>query len=129
MIVRKNPALQSGLGLVGAVFIFGLIAFVAVVTIKTLPLYLNQMKVARAVNGIVLDPELAGAEAVVLRDRLQRRWDIEDIQTITPQDIKVRRDESGRALVYNYEARTHLFYNVDLVLHFADEVPLPAAVQ
>ena len=129
MIPRKNPAMQSGLGLVGAVFIFGMIAFVAVVTIKTLPLYLNQMKLARAVNGIALDPELAGAEAGVLRERLQRRWDIEDIQTVTPQDVKVRRDEAGRALVYDYEARTHLFYNVYLVLHFSDDVALPNALQ
>lgn len=122
----KNPAHQAGLGLVGAVFVFGLIAFVAVVTIKTLPLYLNQMKLARAVQGVALDPELAGADAGALRERLQRRWDIEDIQTVTPNDVKVRRSEAGRSLVYDYEARTHLFYNAYLVLHFTGDVQLPA---
>ncbi len=129
MTPHAHPQRQAGLSIVGAVFVFGLIALAALLVVKCLPLYLNQMKIARAVHGVSIDPELAGADAGVLRERLQRRWDIESIDALTPQDVKVRRSEAGRALVYDYEARTHLFYNVSLVLHFAGDVPLPTSAQ
>lgn len=120
----RLPHRQKGLGWFGLLLLFGAIAFIAIVAVKCLPLYLNQMKVAKAVSGVASDPELAASDATVIRDRLQRRWDIEDIVLLTPKDIKIRRTEAGRFLEYDYEARTRLFYNIDVVIHFKDEVPM-----
>lgn len=97
-------------------FIFGSIALVATIGIKLFPLYTNQLKLSRAVSQTASEGSI---EPLQVRNSLQRRWDIEDIIMIEPKDIKIERgNNGGGALVYNYEARTHLFYNIDLVLAF-----------
>jgi len=115
---------QQGLGWFGLLFVLGIIAFFAIVTVKSLPIYLNQMKIASSVKKVASDPENGKAEVVVLRKALQRFWDIEDINYLTPGEVKVRRTDGGRFLSYEYEAREHLFYNISLVIEFADDVPL-----
>ena len=64
-------------------------------------------------------------DPVMVRKSLQRRWDIEDIVTVMPKDIAIERGENGGGwLSYDYEARAHLFYNVDLVLTFDGREPV-----
>jgi len=105
-------------------FVFGSIAFVAIVGVKLFPLYMNELKVAKVVKGAATEGTMDAAE---LRKSLQRRWDIDDITIITPKDIFIERGQNGGgALSYRYEARTHLFYNVDLVLAFEGRAPVKA---
>jgi hypothetical protein len=120
----RSPRRQAGLSAVSMLLVFGLIAFFTTLVIKCLPLYLNQMKIARALNGISEDPEISASDAMSIRDHLHRRWIIESIDSLTPEDVKIRRGEGVRAMVYDYEARTHLFYNIDIVIHFKGDVPL-----
>lgn len=115
---------QKGMGWFGLLFLFAVLGLFAIVGAKTLPLYLNQMKIASSVTKVASDPSNASAEAGELRKSLQRFWDIESIDTLEPKDIKVKRTEQGRFLSYDYEARTHLFYNISLVLHFKEDAPL-----
>lgn len=115
---------QRGLGWFGMLFLLGVIAFIAIIVVKCLPIYLNQMKVASSVNKVATDPGNGRAEVGELRNDLQRYWDIEDINYLEPRDIKVKRTQNGRFLSYEYEAREHLFYNVSIVMEFADDVPL-----
>ena len=103
-------------------FIFGSIAFVAIVGMKLFPLYANQLKVAKVVKSAASEGNM---DPVQVRNSLQRRWDIDDIDIITPKDILIERGQNGGgALTYNYEGRTHLFYNVDLVLSFEGREPV-----
>lgn len=118
---------QKGLGWFGLLFVFGVIAFVAIVGAKCLPIYLNQMKLQSALNKVASEADGGGDEergAQMLRITLQRYWDIDDITRIQPKDIKVKRTERGRFMVYDYEAKERLFYNIYIVIHFAGEVPM-----
>lgn len=115
---------QRGLGWFGMLLVLGVIAFVAIVVVKCLPIYLNQMKIASSVSKVATDPGNARAEVGELRRDLQRFWDIEDITYLQPRDIKVKRTQTGRYLSYEYEARERLFYNISIVIEFADDVPL-----
>ncbi|QHS09828.1 DUF4845 domain-containing protein [Sinimarinibacterium sp. NLF-5-8] len=115
---------QRGLSLLGLVFVLGIIAFFAVITVKCVPIYLNHMKVASSVAKVAADPESARAEAATIRTMLQRFWDIESIDYLQPRDVKIKRTPEGRYLSYDYEAYEHLFYNIAVVIHFQDDVPL-----
>jgi hypothetical protein len=116
------PSRQRQQGFIKMIFIFGSIAFVAIVVMKLFPLYGNQLKLARAVQQTAKEGTI---DPVQVKNALQRRWDIEDITNIEPKDIKIERNGSGGgALVYDYEARTHLFYNVHLVLTFNGREPV-----
>jgi hypothetical protein len=126
MIARRNPGKQAGLTLISLLLVFALIAFFATLVIKIAPLYLNQMKIARALEGVAEDPEISSSDAANIRSHLGRRWTIDSVDSLTPDDVKIRRNEAGRAMVYDYEARTHLFYNIDIVVHFSGDKALHA---
>lgn len=115
---------QQGIGWFGLLFVLAIIAFVAIVVTKTAPIYLNQMKVKSAVSRIAASPENGAADARAIRNDLQSFWDIDDVQYLTVPEIKVRRTERGRFISYDYEARERLFYNIYIVIHFSDDVPL-----
>jgi hypothetical protein len=114
---------QQGLGWFGLLFILGVLAFVAIVGLKTLPIYLNQMKLQSALNKVASEPNMGGADpARGIRNSLQKYWDIDDINRIQPKDVKIKRTEQGRFLTYDYEAKERLFYNIYIVIHFAGDV-------
>ncbi|WP_028080748.1 DUF4845 domain-containing protein [Solimonas soli] len=115
---------QRGLGLFGLVFVLAVIAFLAIVGVKTVPMYLNQMKVASAMSKIAADPENANADPLTIRKDLQKYWDIDDVEYLSVNDVKIKRTDRGRFISYDYEARERLFYNIYIVIHFADDVPL-----
>lgn len=107
---------QRGMGLIKLIFVGGALAVLVIVGIKCLPIYGNEAKLARAVNGVANE---GGDPATIVR-ALQRRWDIEDISYLQPKDVRFEKGASGNyRLTYSYEARVHLFYNADLVLTFS----------
>ena len=108
MINRQG---QRGLGGFGLLILFAGLGFVMLIAFKCIPVYLNQMKISRAVSAVAMD---APGSVVEIRSALQRYWDIEDIDDLSPRDVKVVRSASGR----------RLFANVSLVLEFGDDVPL-----
>ncbi|MFP5357638.1 MAG: DUF4845 domain-containing protein [Gammaproteobacteria bacterium] len=122
----KGPATQRGLGWLGLLFIFGMIGFTALLTMKCLPIYLNQMKITRAVNSVAQSAEVRNSQSVEpARAALGRFWIVEDIIYISPRDVKMLRTEAGRVLAYEYEARERLFGNVSIVFEFSEKVPIP----
>ncbi len=123
--MKNSPKRQRGLGLFGLVFVFGVIGFTALVVMRCWPIYLNQMKIAKAVRSVAADSDLAAAQdGSVLELKLARYWNIDNIDTLEPKKVKLVRTDRGRVITYKYEARTPLFYNISLVIDFEDTVPV-----
>ncbi len=120
----KSLERQRGLGWFGMLFVFGTIAFLAILVIKVGPLYLNQGTVIKVVKGVADNPDYANASPQEIRSTLERRWDIDYINQLDDKDVKIKRSAKGRTLSYDYEARVNLFYNVFVVIHFKDDFPM-----
>ena len=116
---------QRGLGLWGWLFVLGTIGFIALVTLKLVPMYLAQMSIQRVVKATAQDPGNSNAPIQALRANMKTRWDVEGITTLSPNDVTLERYGAGRALAYDYEARAELFYNISLVVHFENKFPIP----
>jgi len=117
----KSIKRQRGLGWFGLLFVFGTIAFFAIIAIKVGPLYLNHANVMKIVAGVAENEDYANASPQEIRSTLQKRWDVDYINQIEAKDVKIKRGAKGRMLSYDYEARVNLFYNVFVVLHFKDD--------
>ncbi len=122
----KSLKRQRGLGWFGMLFIFGTIAFVAIIVVKVGPLYMNHMTMVRNVKAVADDATMGTAEPNVIRRALESRWDVDYISQIDDKDIKIKRSDKGRVLAYDYEARVNIFYNVFVVIHFTGEHPMRA---
>ncbi len=109
-------------GIYNTMFILGCIGLASMIGLKVLPIYLNHMKVEGAVEQICVSPKYRNATVVTIRKDLQKRWDVEDVQHLKVSDIKlIKLKTGGRALRFDYEVRTNLFSNWDLILWFKDE--------
>lgn len=115
---------QLGLGLWGWLFVLGTIGFISLVVLKLVPIYLSEMSISRVVRQTAQDPGNGGLPLPELRKAMQTRWDVEGITTLDVRDVKLVKFGAGRALSYDYEARTELFYNISLVVHFENKFPM-----
>lgn len=109
------------------IVVIAIAAFFVTTGMKTLPLYLNQMKVTKAVKSVAGDSSMAKASPVEIRKALQRHWDIDDITRVQPKDVKIVRTKAGKVLRYEYEARERLFYNISVLIEFSGEEHMGAA--
>jgi len=115
---------QQGLGWFGLLIMLMLAVFFATLAFHMMPLYLNEMSIKRAVKAVAADPGMAEATPRSIKFALEHYWDIDDIDIIRPEDVAVVATDDGRALSYDYEASTKLFYNISVVIEFSDQVPM-----
>ncbi len=119
---------QRGLGMFGLLFVFAVIGFVTLIVMRCWPIYLNQMKIAKAIHNVSTDAGVASAQdSSALMRPLERFWDIDSIDYLDYKKVKLVRNDRGRAISYKYEARAPLFYNISLVMDFEDTVPVTGA--
>lgn len=118
------PSRQRGLGLLGWTFILGTLGFMGMVTLQLIPMYLNEMAIAKVVKTTAGDPGNGGLPPAELRKAMQTRWDVEGITALETRDVKIVKVGGGRALSYEYETRAPLFYNISIVVHFENTFPM-----
>ena len=118
------PSRQRGMGLWGWIFVLGTLGIFGMVGLALIPFYLNEMAIAKVVKTIANDSSSASLPPAELRRAMQLRWDVDDISTLEPKDVKVVKTSSGRAMSYDYERRAPLFYNISIVVRFQNTFPL-----
>jgi hypothetical protein len=110
---------QAGITFIGWLFLLVPIAMVGYAGIRLAPMYLNYMKVAKALEQTasenVGEKEIS-SEAV--RKALERHFDIDSITFPEVKSITVSRDEGKWALVADYEDLAPLFGGISLLVHF-----------
>lgn len=109
---------QRGATVIGMIIILAIVGFALYGAIRLVPLYLEYMAVARAMEQTAKDSD--GATSVQeLRNSLERRWAIEDIKSIDPRDIEIKRVSGGQfTMQASYRAEAPFIGNVSLVVDF-----------
>lgn len=115
---------QRGLGWFGLLFVFGTIAFFAIIAVKVGPIYMNHVTVVKIVKSVADNPDYANAPPSEIRSTLERRWDVDYVKYLDDKDVKIKRGKQGRLLAYDYSAEVNLFYNVFVVVKFKDDYPM-----
>ncbi len=116
---------QRGLTLISWLVVIAIVVFFGVVGIKSIPVYLNHFKIVSILHNIASQPGVADETSIDLRTTLERRFDIDMVKHVDDREIKIVGTPGGeRSLVADYEVRVHMFYNVDAVYVFNEEVPL-----
>lgn len=118
---------QQGMGLSGLLFIFVLVAFIAVVLLRTGPAYMSYLTLRSAMNSVAQSPEpIVGGKPAIM-DLINRRLEINDVRGIDPKAFKIQRtSDTTYDVQVAYEQREHLFGNIDVVLVFAHGVMVQA---
>jgi hypothetical protein len=106
---------QRGATFLGMVIILAILGFALYGGIRLTPIYMEYMAVVRAMQQTAKEGATSPQE---LRNALDRRWTIEDIKSIDPKDIEIKRLADGFTMRAFYDAEAPFIGNISLVAHF-----------
>lgn len=116
---------QRGMTIWSWLFVLGTIGFIALVTLKLFPIYMENMSVKRAVNQVA---NIAGAQSFNSQkaySELDKQFYVDGVVHVSKDDVGVETNDDGvKELVVSYEVRTSIMFNVDVVVWFEERVPL-----
>jgi hypothetical protein len=90
----------------------------ALIGLKVAPAYIEYGQIKKAVTGIVQGGEAKGTVADI-RKAFERRAQVDDITTITAQDLDISKDGNDVVISFAYPKKVPLFANLSLLIDFA----------
>ena len=109
---------QRGATALGTLCIVAVLGFGLYCVIRLVPVFMEYMAVKRALAQTA--KELSGnpTSPQQLRQSLDRRWSIEDIKSVQPKEIEIKRAGSGYTMRAWYRAEVPFIGNVSLAADF-----------
>lgn len=110
---------QAGITFIGWVLLLVPVAIVAYAVIRLTPVYLNSMKVSKAMTQTASENVgEAQINPVAVRNSIERRFDIEGITFPAVSVVTVQRDGTAWVLEANYEDEVPMFAGISLLVKF-----------
>jgi hypothetical protein len=118
-------AKQSGVTLIGWIVLLIPLAICFYAGVRLTPVYLNYMKVAKTLEQV--KSEIKGSDAgnaTLIRNAIQKHFDIQSVDYPESKDIKVTRDGRNWVVSAAYDDQAPLFANVFILVTFDKSVTL-----
>lgn len=121
---------QTGVTLIGFLFILAVVGFFAYMAMKLVPSYSEYGGVVKAMEQLASEGT-NGKSLDTLRRDLMRKMDFQyvDDAVVHPEDITIKKDAGGASeLQVAYDKDIPFMYNIDFLLHFSKSIPLQGNV-
>jgi len=115
---------QRGMTVIGMLLLIIVIAFVALIAMKVVPMYVQYFSIKSTIESIRKEPQVAQMSAQDIQNAIQKRFDIGYVDNIMARDFKIRNDRNGRVLDLVYQDERTLFYGLSVVLKVNEAIPL-----
>lgn len=124
LMKRQANRQQHGMTVIGMLLLLVVIAFVALIAMKVVPMYVQYYTIKSTIESIRKEPQVAQMSAQEIQNAIQKRFDIGYVDNITARDLKIRNDPKGRVLDLVYQDERTLFYGLSVVLKVNEAIPL-----
>jgi len=108
---------QRGVTFIGWIVLLTPLAIVGYAGVRLLPVYLNYMKVVRALNLVASDAG-GNSDPRSIRTTIDKHFEIDMVDYPTSKDIKVTRNGGGWDVEAAYDDEAPLFANISLHVVF-----------
>lgn len=112
------PSRQTGLGALGWLIVLAIASFALTCFFKLGPVYLDYWQVKQALEEVLADPQVAAQPKDELLVTIGRNFDVNRIEVIRPNQLRITETREGRELDASYEKRVPLVHNIDVVVKF-----------
>jgi hypothetical protein len=109
---------QGGMTMLGFLITLSVVMFFLYCGMKVVPMYTEYYSVKKALASIANDPEAANSSKEKIRALFARHTQIDYVSIIKPEMLKIEATDSGYRMTMDYERRTPLFANLDVVAKF-----------
>ena len=123
---------QQGMTLISWVIVLGMIAFLATIVIRILPMYQEYFGVVHIMEGMeeeLTNNKLTKAQANLL---LMKRFDTGYITSVKKDNIEISRGKNSTnvtKIVIDYEVREPFIAQIDLIGHFHKEIDVEPQIR
>lgn len=119
----RAPRRQAGLTLIGFLMLAALFGVVGFGVIKLVPMYMRNLTLTTVLKEV--STELSGQAATpgAIRVALNRRFDVEGIE-LPAENVKISQVRDGYQVRIQYEARSHYFSDIWLLVTFDKQVDI-----
>lgn len=130
----ENIHRQKGITLLGFIIVAAVVSFFALVGIKIFPLYMESFGVTQSLTSVVNQPNAAEMSPRELQRSFLRHAQINSLYRFNDGNIRdhmtvsqpARGSTVPRTITFAYEARTHMFGKLDIVLVYEEVLELGA---
>lgn len=113
---------QRGMTAIGWLIVLALIGFFVLLALRMIPSYLEFFTVTSALESLQNEPGMANQTPQDIRKMLGKRFDINDVKSITAKDVAIQKQGGAYLVGVDYEVRMPVIGNVDVVMSFAKEI-------
>jgi hypothetical protein len=115
---------QLGVTAIGWLVLLTPVAIVVYAGIRLAPVYLNYMKVAKAMEGTVSEMKAGGATPQTIRATIDKHFEIDMVDYPTTKDMKITKDGGSWIVESQYDDEAPLFANLSLRVTFDKKVKI-----
>jgi hypothetical protein len=118
---------QLGVTAIGWLFLLTPLAIVVYAGIRLAPVYLNYMKVAKAMEQAGGELKSGGINPNSIRTTIDRHFEIDMVEYPTTKDMKITKDGAAWLVESQYDDDAPLFANLSLHVTFDKKVKIGGA--
>jgi hypothetical protein len=115
---------QLGVTAIGWLFLLTPLAIVVYGGIRLAPVYLNYMKVAKAMDQAGSELKAGGVNPQSIRTAIDKHFEIDMVDYPTTKDIKITKDGASWIVESQYDDDAPLFANLSLHVAFDKKVKI-----
>ena len=109
---------QRGLSLNALMLGGAVLALLSLLAMKAIPPWIEYGNLVKAVKGTATDSSLKDATVGKVREAFSRRADMDDVKSVTAQDLEITKDGGELVISFKYEQRVPLVHDVRLAFDF-----------
>jgi hypothetical protein len=117
---------QQGLTMISWLLIFMVMGFFIMLGLRMGPIYMQNYMVKNIMQELQQEPLISRKPLIEIRKMLQRRFDINGIENLKREHIKISRAGGETTVAVVYEVRQPIVGNVDVVVSFNETLELIA---
>lgn len=122
-MINKNK--QKGMTAIGIALVLAILAFFVMLALVLTPIYLENLKIKSHLSNIAKDSGFAKLTQDEMMERLFRRFNIDDIDNVTREDVVIEESDTDIKMAIEYEVRSPILFNVDVVVYFNENIVVP----
>ena len=109
---------QTGMTMIGILFIGMLVVFAALVAMRMAPAYMEYGSVVKVLKAMSNDPDLKTMSIKEIRSSYERRSSIDNITEVKAEDLDISKDGGEVVIEATWSAKKPVIGNVSVVMDF-----------
>ncbi len=114
----RSLRMQRGISPIGWIALLIVVGFVGLVAVRLVPVYLDYYAVLSSAQSVYEKTVRSDGSDSEIRESLRRHMQINDVNDLGYDIVRIQRRRGGVNLLIDYEVRKPLMGHIDLVLRF-----------